>query len=156
MKIELSGESPCADRAPLIPVHFAFRSPEASAVYVAGSFNEWKPEATPLNRGSGGHWSKFAALCAGTYEYCLVVDEHWILDPLNKASVANPFGGRNSVLTVFHSEEATSTGAHCLPSLNGGGQHERLVEKSVDLLCAEAGVVLAGRKVAGNGRVRIR
>jgi hypothetical protein len=42
---------------------------------------------------------------AGTYEYCLVVDGKYIPDPLAKESIPNPFGGRNSILTVFSSPE---------------------------------------------------
>src|SRR6266852_882935 len=30
--------------------------PEAKQVCVAGSFNEWKPEKTPLNRAGNGRW----------------------------------------------------------------------------------------------------
>src|SRR5688572_15583725 len=87
-------------QGPLIPIHFKFQHNDAATVYVAGTFNGWHPQATPLVKRSGGQWGKFTALSAGTYEYCLVVDEDWILDPKNPASVANPFGGRNSVLTV--------------------------------------------------------
>ena len=46
------------------------------------------------------------ALAPGTYEYCLVVDGHWMADPLAKDFVPNPFGGRNSVLKVAVSTEA--------------------------------------------------
>jgi hypothetical protein len=35
-----------------------------------------------------------------------VVDGKYIPDPLAKESVPNPFGGRNSILTVFSSPEA--------------------------------------------------
>jgi hypothetical protein len=33
------------------------------------------------------------------------MDGKWILDPLNQASVSNPFGGRNSVMTVALSDQ---------------------------------------------------
>jgi len=36
----------------------------------------------------------------GRYEYLFVVDGQWLPDPNAKESVANPFGGRNSVLRV--------------------------------------------------------
>ena len=45
-------------------------------------------------------------LTPGTYEYCLVVDGHWMPDPLARESVPNPFGGRNSVLNVASSVAA--------------------------------------------------
>ena len=44
---------------------------------------------------------------AGTYEYRLVVDGQWIADPLAKETVPNPFGGRNSILKVGSSPEAS-------------------------------------------------
>ena len=42
----------------------------------------------------------------GTYECCFVVDGQWIPDPPAKDYVANPFGGRDSVLRVPASPEA--------------------------------------------------
>jgi len=90
----------------LAPIHFEFNSPEAVTVHVAGSFNEWSARATPLTRGYGGRWGKVVSLAPGAYEYCLVVDGQWILDPMNQVSAANPYGGRNSVLTVPESKAA--------------------------------------------------
>ena len=46
------------------------------------------------------------ALVPGIYEYCLVVDGQWMPDPSATETVPNPFGGRNSVLTVASSPEA--------------------------------------------------
>jgi hypothetical protein len=43
-----------------------------------------------------------------SYEYCLVVDGQWIPDPKAKETVGNPFGGRNSVLTVSPKPEAST------------------------------------------------
>ena len=45
-----------------------------------------------------GETERMTALAPGTYEYCLVVDGQWISDPLANETVANPFGGRNSIL----------------------------------------------------------
>ena len=90
----------------LVPVHFEFTHPTATTVCVAGSFNHWQPTAKTLHPGGGGRWSKETALAPGTYEYCLVVDGHWIPDPLAKEYVSNPFGGRNSILKVASSPEA--------------------------------------------------
>jgi 1,4-alpha-glucan branching enzyme len=84
----------------LLPVHFEFTHPTAKQVSVAGSFNDWKPEAKSLHPGGDGKWFKETALKPGVYEYCLVVDGQWIPDPKAKESVANPFGGKNSVLRV--------------------------------------------------------
>ena len=54
-----------------------------------------------------GNWWKETSLAPGTYEYCLVVDGEWMPDPRAKESVANPFGGRNSIVHVASSPEAS-------------------------------------------------
>jgi 1,4-alpha-glucan branching enzyme len=84
----------------LVPVHFEFKHLTARNVCVAGTFNHWQPEAKTLHPAGGGLWLKDTALSPGKYEYCFVVDGEWIPDPLAKETVANPFGGRNSVITV--------------------------------------------------------
>jgi len=77
-----------------------FLKPGAKTVYVAGSFNEWKPEKAPLVQKSNGLWVGDLALPPGRHEYLFVVDGQWIPDPKANETVQNPFGGRNSVLTV--------------------------------------------------------
>jgi hypothetical protein len=69
-------------------------------VLVAGSFNGWKPEATPLTPLGNGRWTGSLDVKPGKYEYLFVVDGNWMPDPNATESVANPFGGLNSVLTV--------------------------------------------------------
>src|SRR5664279_4928136 len=90
----------------LVPVRFEFAHPTAKTVCLAGTFNHWLPEAKTLHSSGVGNWWKETALAPGTYEYCLVVDGKWMPDPRAKETVANPFGGRNSVLTVASSLEA--------------------------------------------------
>ena len=74
--------------------------PAAKKVCVAGSFNEWKPEETPLMCVGDGRWAGALAVEPGRHEYLFVVDGQWLPDPNAKESVQNPFGGRNSVLVV--------------------------------------------------------
>ena len=74
--------------------------PEAKKVCVAGSFNGWKPERTPLTPAGNGRWVGALSINPGKYEYLFVVDDQWVPDPNAKESVENPFGGRNSILTV--------------------------------------------------------
>ncbi len=81
---------------PLMPVTFAFTNPTADRVSVAGTFNDWHPEAKVMHPVGGGRWLKETALLPGTHEYCLVIDGRYIAHPLVKQTVANPFGGRNS------------------------------------------------------------
>jgi hypothetical protein len=60
-----------------------------------------------MHPSGNGHWLKETALAPGTYEYCPVVDGQWIPDPLARETVPNPFGGRNSILNVAGSPEAS-------------------------------------------------
>jgi 1,4-alpha-glucan branching enzyme len=89
-----------------VSVRFEFTHPTATTVGVAGTFNDWHPEAKAMHSLGNGRWLKETVLPPGTYEYCLVVDGHWMADPLAKDYVPNPFGGRNSVLKVAASTEA--------------------------------------------------
>lgn len=89
-------------------VRFEFTHPTATAVCIAGSFNDWNAQAKPMHPLGGGRWLKESALPPGTYEYRLVVDGQWMTDPLVNESVPNPFGGRNSILKVASSPEASN------------------------------------------------
>lgn len=77
-----------------------FVSPAAKQVAVAGSFNQWKPEATPLEPAGDGRWTGQLKLSPGRHEYLFVVDGQWLPDPNARESTHNPFGGINSILTV--------------------------------------------------------
>lgn len=74
--------------------------PDAKTVAVAGTFNEWNPQKTPLSPLGNGRWAGDLNVTAGRYEYLFVVDGQWLPDPNAKESVQNPFGGTNSVLVV--------------------------------------------------------
>ena len=74
--------------------------PSAKQVCVAGSFNEWKPETTPLTQKGNGRWVGDLSVKPGRHEYLFVVDGQWLPDPNAKETVQNPFGGKNSVLIV--------------------------------------------------------
>ena len=75
-------------------------NPAAKQVFVAGSFNNWQPEQTPLAPAGNGRWAGGLKVGPGRHEYLFVVDGQWLPDPNARESVQNPFGGRNSVLTV--------------------------------------------------------
>jgi hypothetical protein len=79
--------------------HLELIRPEAKTVCVAGSFNDWNPARTPLTRQNDGKWVGDLSV-TGRHEYLFVVDGQWVPDPNAKESVQNPFGGRNSVLSV--------------------------------------------------------
>jgi 1,4-alpha-glucan branching enzyme len=94
---------PISERFPALEeqeVILTFFAPEAKVVQVAGTFNGWHPEASPLEHGGDGEWIARLMLKSGQYEYRFVVDGEWSDDPQAAQSVANPHGGFNSVLKV--------------------------------------------------------
>ena len=81
-------------------VSFELVKADARKVCVAGSFNQWQPEQTPLAPVGNGRWVGDLNVTPGRYEYLFVVDGQWLPDPNAKETVQNPFGGRNSVLVA--------------------------------------------------------
>lgn len=83
-----------------VAVRFVLHAPEAQTVALAGTFNHWDAQATPLVRSEGGLWAATLVLPAGEHEYAFVVDgERWVPDPA-APGVDDGFGRRNSVLTL--------------------------------------------------------
>jgi chromosome partitioning protein len=82
-------------------VVFVTLYPRANSVNVAGDFNNWQPEETPMQKvNDGGVWQTKLNLPAGKYHYRLVVDGQWQQDPYNELTELNPFGEFNSVIDV--------------------------------------------------------
>ena len=89
-------------------VEFSCHAPEAKAVFVAGTFNDWKPDAAPLhNHLPNGKWIGKLSLPPGRHEYKFVVDGQWYCEPGTKDEhrddpncCANSFGTMNRVLAV--------------------------------------------------------
>jgi chromosome partitioning protein len=82
-------------------VVFVTLYPRANSVQIAGDFNNWQPEETPMEKvGDSGVWQTEMNLPAGRYRYRLVVDGQWQQDPYNELTELNPFGGFNSVLEI--------------------------------------------------------
>ena len=81
-------------------VQVEFNHPTAVSVAIAGTFNDWRPEVSPMVLLGNGRWVKELVLPPGAYEYRLVVDGEWMPDPRAKEVAPNPFGEMNSVLKV--------------------------------------------------------
>jgi len=82
-------------------VVFVTLYPRANSVNIAGDFNNWQPEQTPMQKvGESGVWQTEMNLLPGRYRYRLVVDGQWQQDPYNEVTELNPFGGFNSVVEV--------------------------------------------------------
>jgi len=75
--------------------------PRADSVFVAGDFNNWQGDKTPLQKlGDNGMWQIKMPLASGRYRYRLVVDGQWQQDPYNEKTELNPYGELNSVLEI--------------------------------------------------------
>ena len=98
-KVKMAAPKP--EPAPRVGhVSFELVKPGAKQVCVAGTFNGWKPERSPLSPLADGRFVGDLTVDPGRYEYLFVVDGQWVPDPKAKETVRNPFGGANSVLTV--------------------------------------------------------
>ena len=80
-------------------VTFALSAPSAGRVALIGDFNDWNPDAIPLQRGES-QWSVTLKLKPGRYRYSFVVDgSSWQADPRTPAA-EDDFGTPTSVITV--------------------------------------------------------
>lgn len=82
-------------------VRFAFLSPSAKSVSIAGSFNRWSPGHDRLSGpDKKGIWIIVLPLPPGQYEYRFVVNhKEWVLDP-SVPVVDDGLGDRNSLFVV--------------------------------------------------------
>ena len=87
---------------------FSTPAPSATKVCLAGSFNDWDAEVTPMQRNEYGTWSVTLQLAPGRYEYRFVVDGVWRSEVACEGPhgdcphcVPNAFGTRNCVVNVF-------------------------------------------------------
>lgn len=80
-------------------IYFEGNKKEYTKVQAAGEFNNWNPSSSDfilLN----GTWQKDLYLEPGIYQYRIVADGKWMLNPANPDSADNNIGGYNSVLNV--------------------------------------------------------
>lgn len=81
-------------------VVFAVRNESARHVLLAGDFNNWQPQATPMVLVGQGQWKMRLPLRPGRYRYRLVVDGNWTTDPNNQYVETNEYGELNNVVEV--------------------------------------------------------
>lgn len=80
-------------------VTFAMSAPAAGRVALIGDFNDWNPEANPLEK-ANSQWSVTLKLKPGRYRYSFVVDgSSWRADPRTPVA-EDDFGTPTSVITV--------------------------------------------------------
>lgn len=86
---------------------FSCRAPEANAVNLAGTFNNWNPTATPMERSrepTDGAWCARLKLPAGRHEFKYIIDGRWCCDPgideKVPKTVPNNYGSLNHVIEI--------------------------------------------------------
>jgi cyclomaltodextrinase len=72
---------------------------EVHSVQLAGEMNDWTPKSTPFHK-EKNKWKASVDLNPGTYQYQIVVEDKWILDPANPIKIDNNNGGFNSLFTA--------------------------------------------------------
>jgi hypothetical protein len=89
-------------------VRFVIVAPTAKEVSVAGSFNGWKVDATPLRRiNAEGTWMVDVPLETGQYSYMFVINgKEWVPDLTAPSEEDSEFGQSNSVITVVAESSA--------------------------------------------------
>src|SRR4051812_3829442 len=76
-------------------------SAKPQKVFVAGAFNGWSTDKTPLTGPSGkGEYVADVPLGPGKYPYKFFIDGQWMTDPSNPDTTDNGMGDKNSVVTV--------------------------------------------------------
>ena len=81
-------------------VNLVYEALPGKQVFVAGSFNDWKPEKPLLDKDNTGVYRCQLRLEPGEYQYKLVVDGNWCLDAANPNFMPNGFGSLNNILQV--------------------------------------------------------
>lgn len=100
--MKTKAKKPHAEKTSAKPkaVRVRYLNHQARFVSLAGSFNDWRPYATPMIPLGEGWWLKELMLPPGRHEYRLVVDGEWMSDPAAPEQAPNPHGSHNSVLIV--------------------------------------------------------
>ena len=90
-------------------VLFIVRAEGARRVQVAGDFNDWTPERTPMQHVDRDTFQIKIPLAPGRYMYRYVIDGLWRNDPANHRVEMNPYGELNNVLLVSSAATASSS-----------------------------------------------
>ena len=98
-------------------VRFTLDAPDARSVSLAGAFNDWNPQATPMRRGAGAVWEAIVPLPPGVHQYKFVIDgATWVPDPAHAARIDDNRGGFNSVFTLGAAGQIALEGYAALPA----------------------------------------
>jgi len=79
---------------------FQVNAESGADVFLAGTFNDWRPEDKKLNEKGSGIYTCAMMLPPGTYEYKFRINNTWAIDQDNPNFTRNDLGTLNSVLIV--------------------------------------------------------
>ena len=82
------------------PINFFCMAPDAEAVSVIGDFNDWRPNAHPMQRQTDGSWQLQVPLYHGHHHYQFLVDGQSMLDPRAMGIARNEKNERVSLIAV--------------------------------------------------------
>jgi AMP-activated protein kinase-like protein/uncharacterized protein DUF3471 len=88
--------------APSVKGNTTFRLkgyPEASVVFLTGTFNNWHQSQLLFAR-EGDEWVCRVDLDPGVYQYKFIVDGDWLLDPSNPDTAEDEAGNVNNVIEI--------------------------------------------------------
>ncbi len=81
-------------------IQFILEAVDAKKVSLVGEFNDWNPDADPMQIDESGKWTKTKMLLPGRLEYKFWVDGQWIQDPENLRVCPNCFGTQNNIVNI--------------------------------------------------------
>lgn len=132
-----------------IQVDFTLWAPDAKEVKLAGTFNNWDPDAQPMERALNGDWKTCLMLEPGTYEYRFLVDGKW-KNTFLANTVPNEYGTQNCIKIVrpetilivddeahqrmLYQEELSAEGFQIILASNGREAIEKVLETVPDLI----------------------
>ena len=82
------------------PVNFYLTAPDAKTVCLAGDFNDWNPNAHPMQRRADGWWYLQVELVHGHHQYYFLVDGKPTLDDQAAGVATNERGEAVSLVAV--------------------------------------------------------
>jgi len=99
-EISSKTKTPILAKLSVTSTKFEFSAPDAGEVYLAGDFNNWDTQASPMKKDKKGTWKTTLSLNPGKYEYRYFIDGNWVSDLSCPICVPNEFGTTNCVIEV--------------------------------------------------------
>ncbi len=81
-------------------INFYCAAPKAESVALVGDFNNWDPNASPMERRVDGWWFANVPLTRGHHRYRFLVDGEPVLDPRAAGSADDDQMGEVSLVAV--------------------------------------------------------